>query len=70
MIVSILVILAVLILFTLSFKSLKKETFAGGKACGDKDRCLPLDAKLDAWCGTKFEKPYLTPEERAMCPKK
>lgn len=41
----------------------RREGFGG---CNT-NRCLPLEAKLDAWCGTKFEEPYLTKEERALC---
>ena len=68
---TIVIIVIAIIIAIASFNTPPKvEHFSnGGKKCGDKDRCLPEDAKLDAWCGTKFEKEYLTPEEQAKCPK-
>ena len=67
---TIIVIIIAIIIAIASFNPTPKvERFSNGGKCGDKDRCLPEDAKLDAWCGTKFEKEYLTLEEQAKCPK-
>ena len=66
---TIIVTIAIIAIIALFYNPTKVERFSGRGRCGDKDRCLPEDHKLDLWCGTPDESLYLKPEEREKCPK-